>query len=238
MINHIFSTKVDQHGQKMRTIRSFVRRQRRLTKRQQQALKNYWPIMGVEYQVNPINIATLFNRNASTILEIGFGTGSSLVAIASDRPQQNFIGIEVYLPGVGSCLANAYSAKLSNLYLICHDAVEVLSNMIPDSSLDIVQLFFPDPWHKSHHNKRRIIQPYFAKLVLQKLKINGLFHIATDWQAYAEHIVNVMQTITGYYNISNDNSCLLPLYTRAPTKFELRGQRLGHPIWDLKFIKK
>lgn len=238
MINDVISPEFDQNSRAIRRIRSFVRRQGRFTKGQQQALYNYWPVMGVEYQAEPVDIATLFSCKAPTVLEIGFGMGTSLVTMADQKPQQNFLGIEVYLPGVGACLADAHEAKLSNLRVICHDAVEVLQNMIPDNSLDMVQLFFPDPWHKARHNKRRIVQPPFVELVLHKLKIDSVFHMATDWKPYAEHMLKVMNGIIGYRNLSSNNDYLPRPDTRPLTKFELRGQRLGHSVWDLMFEKR
>ncbi|VAX76304.1 tRNA (guanine-N(7)-)-methyltransferase [Serratia symbiotica] len=237
MITDVISTKYNQNAHAVLRIRSFVRRQGRLTKGQQQALHRYWPVMGVEYEPKPLNIPALFGRNAPTALEIGFGMGASLVTMASKNPQQNFLGIEVHLPGVGACLASAHRTKLSNLRIIHHDAVEILQNMIPDSSLDIVQLFFPDPWQKARHNKRRIVQIPFVELVLQKLKINGLFHIATDWQPYAEHILKVITQIISYRNLSGENNYLPRPDTRPLTKFELRGKRLGHDVWDLMFAR-
>jgi tRNA (guanine-N7-)-methyltransferase len=238
MINDVISPEFDQNGCAMRCIRSFVRRQGRLTKGQQQALDNYWPVMGVEYRAEPVDIAALFSFAAPTVLEIGFGMGASLVTMAGNNPQQNFLGIEVYSPGVGACLADAHTAKLSNLRVMCHDAFEVLRNMIPDSALDMVHLFFPDPWQKARHNKRRIVQYPFVELVLRKLKIDGVFHMATDWQPYAEHMLEVMTGVIGYRNISSSNDYLPRPDTRPLTKFELRGQRLGHSVWDLMFERK
>ncbi|WP_025120093.1 MULTISPECIES: tRNA (guanosine(46)-N7)-methyltransferase TrmB [unclassified Serratia (in: enterobacteria)] len=235
MINDVISPEFDENGRAMRRIRSFVRRQGRLTKGQQQALDNYWPVMGVEYQAEPVDIAALFGREAPTVLEIGFGMGASLVTMAGNNPQQNFLGIEVHSPGVGACLADAHEAKLANLRVMCHDAVEVLQNMIPDASLDMVQLFFPDPWHKARHNKRRIVQTPFVELVLRKLKVGGVFHMATDWQPYAEHMLEVMNSSAGYRNLSESNDYVPRPDSRPLTKFELRGQRLGHGVWDLMF---
>lgn len=169
MKNDVISPEFDENGRPLRRIRSFVRRQGRLTKGQEHALENYWPVMGVEFSEAPVDFATLFGREAPVTLEIGFGMGASLVAMAKARPEQNFLGIEVHSPGVGACLASAHEEGVENLRVMCHDAVEVLHKMIPDNSLSMVQLFFPDPWHKARHNKRRIVQVPFAELVLSKL---------------------------------------------------------------------
>jgi len=219
----------------LRRIRSFVRRQGRLTKGQQQALDTLWPIMGVEYQPEPVDLPALFGREAPVTLEIGFGMGASLVTMAQNTPHQNFLGIEVHAPGVGACLASAKEADVQNLRVMCHDAVEVLEKMIPDNSLRMVQLFFPDPWHKARHNKRRIVQVPFAELVMRKLKLGGVFHMATDWEAYAEHMLEVMNSISGYRNQSEQQNYVPRPETRPLTKFEQRGQRLGHGVWDLMF---
>ena len=235
MINDVITPEFDENGRPLRRIRSFVRRQGRLTKGQQQALDTLWPVMGVEYQAEPVDLVALFGREAPVVLEIGFGMGASLVAMASANPEQNFLGIEVHAPGVGACLGSAQEAELSNLRVMCHDAVEVLENMIPDNSLRMVQLFFPDPWHKARHNKRRIVQVPFAELVLRKLKLGGVFHMATDWQEYAEHMLEVMSSVEGYQNQSATGDYVPRPETLPLTKFEQRGQRLGHGVWDLMF---
>lgn len=235
MINDVISPEYDENGRAMRRIRSFVRRQGRLTKGQQHALDNYWPVMGVEYQAQPIDLVDLFGREGPVVLEIGFGMGASLVTMAGNNPQQNFLGIEVHSPGVGACLGSAHEAGVDNLRVMCHDAVEVLENMIPDNSLRMVQLFFPDPWHKARHNKRRIVQVPFAELVMRKLKLGGTFHMATDWESYAGHMLEVMSSIEGFKNQSEDNSYVPRPESRPLTKFEQRGQRLGHGVWDLMF---
>lgn len=237
MINKIYVPENSQHDNMIHHTHSFICRRGRLTKGQRNALAKYWPAMGIEYQSTTVNIDTLFVRHAPIVLEIGFGMGSSLVTMASNNPQKNFLGVEVYLPGVGSCLAHAHEAKLSNIRVICHDAVETLQTMIQDNALNIVQLFFPDPWQKKRHNKRRIVQSYFVELVLRKLKVGGLFHMATDWHPYAEHMLKVMKEVIGYRNLSNENNYLLRQHTRPLTKFELRAQSLGHDIWDLMFEK-
>ncbi|AYP22108.1 tRNA (guanosine(46)-N7)-methyltransferase TrmB [Pantoea agglomerans] len=235
MINDVITPEFDENGRPLRRIRSFVRRQGRLTKGQQQALDTLWPVMGVEYQPEPVDLPALFGREAPVTLEIGFGMGASLVTMAQNTPHQNFLGIEVHAPGVGACLAAAKEADVQNLRVMCHDAVEVLEKMIPDNSLRMVQLFFPDPWHKARHNKRRIVQVPFAELVMRKLKLGGVFHMATDWEAYAEHMLEVMNSIDGYRNQSEQQNYVPRPETRPLTKFEQRGQRLGHGVWDLMF---
>ena len=235
MINDVITPEFDENGRPLRRIRSFVRRQGRLTKGQQLALDQYWPEMGVEYQPEPLDLTGLFGREAPVVLEIGFGMGASLVTMAKNNPHQNFLGIEVHAPGVGACLGSAKEAGVENLRVMCHDAVEVLEKMIPDNSLRMVQLFFPDPWHKVRHNKRRIVQVPFAELVMRKLKLGGVFHMATDWEAYAQHMLEVMSSIAGYHNQSASHDYVPRPETRPLTKFEQRGQRLGHGVWDLMF---
>ena len=217
MINDVITPEFDENGRPLRRIRSFVRRQGRLTKGQQQALDTLWPVMGVEYQPEPVDLPALFGREAPVTLEIGFGMGASLVTMAQNTPHQNFLGIEVHAPGVGACLAAAKEADVQNLRVMCHDAVEVLEKMIPDNSLRMVQLFFPDPWHKARHNKRRIVQVPFAELVMRKLKLGGVFHMATDWEAYAEHMLEVMNSIDGYRNQSEHQNYVPRPETRPLT---------------------
>ncbi|KKO44768.1 tRNA (guanine-N7)-methyltransferase [Arsukibacterium ikkense] len=219
----------------MRKIRSFVLREGRLTKGQQNALDNHWPVYGLAYQASPLNLPEVFGRSAPVVLEIGFGMGKSLVEMAKNAPEQDFIGIEVHKPGVGACLGDAAAAELSNLRVFEHDAVEVLKDSIADTSLSTVQLFFPDPWHKKRHHKRRIVQADFVQLLRQKLQIGGVFHMATDWQNYAEHMLQVMQAAPGFSNLSASNDYVERPEQRPLTKFEQRGQRLGHGVWDLMF---
>ncbi|WP_409160637.1 tRNA (guanosine(46)-N7)-methyltransferase TrmB [Pectobacterium sp. B2J-2] len=235
MINNVISPEFDENGRPMRRIRSFVRRQGRLTNGQQLALDNYWPVMGVEYQTEQVDFNALFGRDAPVVLEIGFGMGASLVTMAAQHPEQNFLGIEVHLPGVGACLASAQEAGINNLRVMCHDAIDVLMKMIPEGSLSMVQLFFPDPWHKARHNKRRIVQVPFVELVQSKLKVGGVFHMATDWEPYAQHMLEVMTSVAGYRNLSDKNDYVERPDSRPLTKFEARGQRLGHGVWDLMF---
>lgn len=225
-------TNEDKH---LRKIRSFVLREGRLTKGQQRSLDLFWPVMGLAHQATPYDLATVFGRSAPTVLEIGFGMGKSLVEMAKAAPEKNFIGIEVHKPGVGACLGDAESQGVTNLRLFEHDAVEILRDSIADGSLDTVQLFFPDPWHKKRHHKRRIVQAEFVQMIRQKLKVGGVFHMATDWENYAEHMLEVMMAAEGYQNQAEDQRYVPRPDHRPLTKFENRGVKLGHGVWDLMF---
>ncbi len=196
------STDSGDENKYLRKIRSFVLREGRLTKGQQRSLDLYWPTMGLNYQAELYDLPTVFGRQSDVVLEIGFGMGKSLVAMAKAAPGQDFIGIEVHKPGVGACLGEAETEGVNNLRLFEHDAVEVLRDCIPDGSLSTVQLFFPDPWHKKRHHKRRIVQPDFVQMIRSKLKIGGVFHMATDWENYAEHMLEVMSAAEGYQNLA------------------------------------
>ncbi|MGL4456646.1 MAG: tRNA (guanosine(46)-N7)-methyltransferase TrmB [Plesiomonas sp.] len=225
----------DDEGRYLRKIRSFVRRQGRLTKGQELALESYWSEMGVDFQEQPLDFTALFGRDAPVVLEIGFGMGASLVEMAKNAPEKNFFGIEVHTPGVGACLSLAHEMGVTNLRVMCHDAIEVLEKMIPDASLSGMQLFFPDPWHKARHHKRRIVQLPFAEQLRGKLAIGGVFHMATDWENYAEHMLEIMQAAPGYRNLSTTGDFMPRPEQRPLTKFERRGHRLGHGVWDLMF---
>lgn len=219
----------------LRRIRSFVKREGRLTKGQAKALEDCWPNMGLTHAQGLQNFEELFGRQAPVVLEIGFGMGKSLVEMAIAESDKDFIGIEVHRPGVGACLADANEAGITNLRLYEHDAVEVLADCIADNSLSRVQLFFPDPWHKKRHHKRRIVQPEFVQKLRQKLMIGGVFHMATDWENYAEHMLEVMSQAEGYKNQSATQDYVPRPDHRPLTKFEQRGHRLGHGVWDLMF---
>lgn len=223
------------NGKYIRKIRSFVKREGRLTKGQAKAIEANWPTMGLSIEQGMLNFAEVFGRRAPVVLEIGFGMGKSLVEMALNEPDKDFIGIEVHRPGIGACLADAQAHGLSNLRVFEGDAVEVLAKCIPDASLARMQLYFPDPWHKKRHHKRRIVQPEFAQKVRQKLAIGGVWHMATDWENYAEHMLEVMCQAPGYQNLAADGGYVPRPDFRPLTKFEQRGQRLGHGVWDLMF---
>ncbi|WP_369742547.1 tRNA (guanosine(46)-N7)-methyltransferase TrmB [Pseudidiomarina sp. PP-1MA] len=224
-------------GKYIRTVRSFVKREGRLTKGQAAALERSWPIMGLTHQQGLLDLTQVFGREAPTVLEIGFGMGKSLVAMAAAAPEKNFIGIEVHRPGVGACLMEAETAGLTNLRVYEHDAVEVLRDCIADGALDTVQVFFPDPWHKKRHHKRRLIQPAFVEALRPKLALGGVLHLATDWENYAEHMLEVMSGAANWRNLAEDQGYIPRPSERPLTKFEQRGERLGHGVWDLKFSR-
>lgn len=216
-------------------VKSYVKREGRLTKGQARALEQYWPTMGLSVEQGMLDFTTVFGNQNPVVLEIGFGMGKSLVAMAQAAPELNFIGIEVHRPGVGACLGDAGEADLSNLRVFEHDAVEVLAQCVADDSLHRVQLYFPDPWHKTRHHKRRIVQPEFVEKLRAKIAIGGEFHMATDWEPYAEHMLEVMQASHFFVNTSTTNTYVERPDYRPITKFETRGQRLGHGVWDLIF---
>ena len=221
----------------MRRIRSFVRREGRLTKGQHRALEELFPRYGINLQQGILYLDALFGRQAFRVLEIGFGNGASLTEMATKHPENDYLGIEVHRPGVGNLLLQIEKLELNNIRVSNDDAVEVLEQQIPDASLDAVYLFFPDPWHKKKHHKRRIVQPAFAQLLRRKLKTGGIFHMATDWENYAEHMLAVMSAADGFENIAGEGNYIVRPEYRPLTKFEQRGQRLGHGVWDLIFKK-
>lgn len=215
-----------------RSIRSYVRRTGRLTPSQEKALAELWPRVGIEFAEQVLDFDALFGRRAPVVLEIGFGNGESLVEQAAAHPELNFLGIEVHDPGVGHCLLKARDKDLENLRLIAHDAIEVLEHQVPLASLTRVNLYFPDPWPKKRHHKRRIVQPRFLSLVADRLGIGGSLHIATDWAGYAEHIDEVLQASDRFVcGERREHDGDKPL-DRPQTKFERRGLKKGHRIWD------
>lgn len=216
-----------------RPIRSFVRREGRLTKGQQRALDELWTRYGINNDQTEIDLIKTFGRDAPKILEIGFGNGKSLAQMAARFPEQDFLGIEVHRPGVGALLLMLEEQGLINVRVLCEDAVDVIKFRIADNSLDRVQIFFPDPWHKKRHHKRRIIQPDFVSLIARKLKPGGVLHLATDWEDYALHMSAVMKQSPDYENSNKKSDYVNRPDYRPLTKFEQRGQRLGHGVWDL-----
>lgn len=222
-------------GKYVRTVRSFVKREGRLTKGQAAAIERQWPVMGLSIAGGLQDLKAVFGNDHPVTLEIGFGMGHSLVEMAHNEPERNFIGVEVHEPGVGACLMAAEQEGVNNLRIYNEDAVEVLKQCIADHSLDRVQIFFPDPWHKKRHHKRRIIQPEFVELLVQKLVPGGILHLATDWQNYAEHMLDVLNANAELTNLSATNDYVPRPTTRPKTKFEQRGERKGHGVWDLMF---
>jgi tRNA (guanine-N7-)-methyltransferase len=222
---------------KRRTIKSYVLRQGRLTRGQQQALEQLWPVYGIDFKQGWLDLDTCFKHSAPVTVEIGFGNGDSLLQQAKSNPQNNYLGIEVHRPGVGHLLHLVEDAGITNLRVMNHDAVEVLQQQIPDNSLDCVQLFFPDPWHKKRHHKRRIVKADFIQLIRKKLKPGGLFHLATDWEDYADHMLAEMEQAEGFVNTAGKGN-YAENTDRPLTKFEHRGRRLGHGVWDLIYRKK
>jgi tRNA (guanine-N7-)-methyltransferase len=218
-------------------IRSFIRRQGRITQAQQSALDNLWD----KYCLNPnssYDFDLVFGRAVPLIVEIGFGSGDSLAKMAAANPDKNYIGIEVHRPGVGHLMLLLDQQGLTNVRIFCHDAIDIIERKIADNSLAGVHLFFPDPWPKKKHHKRRIVRPSFVELLVKKLQPGGYFHAATDWENYAESMLEILSAGTGIGNTSpTGDFCERPEY-RPLTKFEQRGIRLGHGVWDLIFRKE
>ena len=228
----------EQEGKYIRKVRSFVKREGRLTKGQERALNDHWQTMGLNHDDGLIDPQVVFGNDKPVVLEIGFGMGKSLVEMAKAAPELNFIGVEVHKPGVGACISYAVEQGVDNLKVYEHDAIEILADCIPPASLTTVQLFFPDPWHKKKHHKRRIVSAEFVETIRQKLKVGGVFHMATDWENYAECMLEDMRNSQGYKNLSETNDFVPRPESRPLTKFENRGHLLGHGVWDLQFSKE
>jgi tRNA (guanine-N7-)-methyltransferase len=222
-----------------RSIRSFVKRTGRLTRSQQHALEHYQSLYGLEFQAqSALDFKHMFAHSNCVKLEIGFGNGDSLVEMAQKDAGCNYIGIEVHDPGVGHCLNRIHEEGINNLKLISHDAIEVLQHMIPAGTLDAVFLFFPDPWHKKRHHKRRIVNQQFRDLLIQTMKPGAVLHMATDWLEYAQHMAQDLFSDPRFENMGNDQGFSPTPEYRPQTKFERRGMRLGHGVWDLLFRKR
>ena len=220
-----------------RSIKSFVLRQGHMTAAQQKAIDDNWTRVGVDYINQFINLNQIFERENPKILEIGFGMGTATAQIAQKLPEKDFLAIDVHGPGVGNLCKLISEQQLTNIRVMRHDAVEVVENMLSDNSLDGIHIFFPDPWHKKRHNKRRLIQILFIEKLLPKLKQGGYIHLATDWEEYAIQMLEVLSSFPKQLANTATDYAPTPNY-RPETKFEARGKRLGHGVWDLVFIKK
>jgi tRNA (guanine-N7-)-methyltransferase len=218
-----------------RSIRSFVTRSGRITEAQQRALAQLWPKYGIEFSAEPLAAARVFGRDAPRTLEIGFGNGENLAALAGGHPERDFLGVEVHRPGVGRLLRECESQQLTNVRLICHDALEVVAQQITPGWLQEILIFFPDPWPKKRHHKRRLVQDAFAQLLATRLVPGGVLRIATDWQPYALEMLHTLAGIALLQNLAADGRFVPRPAERPPTRFELRGARLGHEVWDLAF---
>jgi tRNA (guanine-N7-)-methyltransferase len=221
-----------------RGVRSFVLRAGRMTEGQQRALERLWPQFGLEYAAMPCDLAGLFGRLAPCVVEIGFGNGANLVHMASAQPQVNFLGIEVHRPGVGRVLLDIERLGLRNVRVSNHDAVEVVGQQLREASLDEVLVLFPDPWHKKRHHKRRLLNTAFVALLATRLKSGGLLRAATDWEPYASAMLEVLGGCALLENTASAGGYVPRPESRQPTRFERRGERLGHGVWDLAFRRR
>lgn len=217
-----------------RSIRSFVRRDSRMTPSQRRALAELWPRFGVTLTDTPLDLAALFNRSRPRVLEIGFGNGEALITMASANPENDYLGVEVHRPGVGQVMRHLAARDVRNVRVCCDDANDLLARL-PNEALNAVYLFFPDPWHKKRHHKRRLVQAEWVELLRHKLAPDGLFFLATDWQDYATHMMSVLSLAPGFANTAGEGQYAPRPEQRPLTKFERRGQRLGHAVYDLLF---
>jgi tRNA (guanine-N7-)-methyltransferase len=217
-------------------IRSYVLRQGRFSPAQQKAYAELMPRYGVPYRAAPLDFAAAFGRAAPVVVEIGSGMGETTVRIAAENPGTDYLAIEVHAPGIGALLRRLADLEIPNVRVVQHDAVEVLRDMVPPGSLAAIHVFFPDPWPKKRHHKRRLVQPAFAALAASRLAPGGRLHAATDWQDYADHMLEVLSGVSGMRNSAADFAPRPPW--RPETKFEKRGRGLGHGVWDLVFIKE
>lgn len=220
-----------------RSVRSFVLRTGRATAAQQRAMTELWPRYGVEFTGQSLEPVQLFGRDAPVMIEIGFGNGEALLEFAKSNPQIDCLGIEVHRPGVGHLLLGVHEAGLKNVRVVCHDAVEVLQRF-PAQSISFLHIFFPDPWHKKRHHKRRLIQPSFVALISPLMKGDGLLRLATDWEHYALQMREVLDASADFENVAGSSGFIERPAMRPLTRFERRGHRLGHGVWDMEYRKK
>ena len=221
-----------------RSIRSFVMRGGRITEAQQRALDSLWPRYGIAFEPVPLDFAATFGREAPVTLEIGFGNGDNLAAQAAMHLQRNYLGVEVHRPGVGRLLLSLEEQQLPHVRIICHDAVEVLTHQVAAQTLDELLILFPDPWPKKRHHKRRLVQAPFVELVADRLRAGGVLRFATDWQPYADAVLEVLNANPRLRNLAPDGTFVPRPTGRNPTRFEKRGERLGHDVWDLAFERR
>lgn len=222
----------------LRKVRSFVRREGRMSENQKLSLEQLWPIFGIDEKDEILDLDALFGRTAIRNLEIGIGNGAALLAMAEAHPEEDFIGIDVYRPGAAQVMAMAEQRSFKNIRIMTHDAVEALKKQIADDSLDNLYIFFPDPWHKKKHHKRRLVQTELVGLLARKLKVGGHLYLATDWENYAVQMLEVIDACPAFENTAGRGSFAQRNPRRPITKFENRGQKLGHGVWDLDYIKK
>lgn len=221
---------------KKRLVRSYVVRGGRLTPSQQQAMETLWPLYGLDADQGRLDRQEIFGRHAELVFEIGFGMGDSLAAMALQNPDRDYIGIDVHPPGIGTLLRDIREKGITNLRVMQGDAVQVLENCFDDESIDRIQIYFPDPWHKKRHHKRRLIQPPFVERLAKKMPEGGILHLATDWENYAEQMMEVLSASPSFRNQAGEGQ-FSSSHERVETKFERRGNRLGHGVWDLLFEK-
>lgn len=232
------SDKTPDNGESITTrrgVRSFVIRQGRMTEGQKKAYDRLWPVYGLTREQGVIDPREVFGREAWLNLEIGFGMGHSLAEMAEAAPEQDFIGVEVHSPGVGALLKEIDERGLENVRIYAIDANDVIDLCLPDASIDRVMVFFPDPWPKKKHHKRRLIQHEFVQRLRHKLRVGGILHLATDWENYAEHMLEVMAGSEGFVNARDEGGFSPRPEDRPITKFEKRGENLGHGVWDLVY---
>jgi len=221
-----------------RAVRSFVTRAGRITPAQQRALVELWPKYGLEFSPQPLQLRALYARSARCTIEIGFGNGDNLLRLAGAHPERDFLGIEVHRAGIGRLLLALEAQQLRNVRIVCHDAVEVLEAQVPPLSVQEILILFPDPWPKKRHHKRRLLQPAFAALAASRLAAGGQLRLATDWEPYAQHMLETLNAAATLENLAADGGFVPRPSEREPTRFERRGERLGHEAWDLAYRKK